>query len=192
MSYSNQVFKNTETGQLYDIFTQPTTDLIPAVDITYDLGSITKRWDQAYIYTINASNDILLDGASINQSTSITATFTGPFSSSVPITLTKLFNKMVQISLGPIPSSSVSSASIATASGVVPLFFRPTSQCSFTCALNMSGNKLVGKITILPTGDITMEIQQQTTSTPQYVGFGAFQVNMALISSDRIQGFYLQ
>jgi hypothetical protein len=39
MSFNNQVFKNTTTGQLFDIFTTPTTDLIPSLDLTNTIPS---------------------------------------------------------------------------------------------------------------------------------------------------------
>jgi hypothetical protein len=57
MSYSNQVFKNTETGQLFDIFTKPTTDIIPSEDLTYDLGSASKNWNSVHTGGIWISGD---------------------------------------------------------------------------------------------------------------------------------------
>lgn len=59
MSYSNQVFKNTETGQLFDIFTQPQADLIPSKDLTYDLGSSTRRWER-----LNTNDIVFVNGGS--------------------------------------------------------------------------------------------------------------------------------
>lgn len=67
MTFSNQVFKNSETGQLFDIFTRPVTDIIPSQDLTFDLGSSTKRWDFIYTNRIISSGSPVID-ATISQS----------------------------------------------------------------------------------------------------------------------------
>jgi len=57
MSVSQLVYKNIFTGEKFDdFFTNINGDLIPSTDLTYDLGSVTKRWDQCYFNVINFGN----------------------------------------------------------------------------------------------------------------------------------------
>lgn len=140
-------------------------------------------------YTSNYRDDTNLYS---RQSTSVTAVFTGPFvATNCPVVLTKIFDNLVHISIGPLPSSAITTAVIATATGALPVGFRPSANSSFNCTINITGDKMIGKVTLLTTGDITLEIQEQTTTTPVYVGMGAFALNMALVSTDRVQGIYV-
>ncbi len=90
MSFSNQVFKNTTTGQLFDIFTSPQTDIIPAQDLTYDLGSPNKRWENVY------TGSIILGGGGLSlnyyNTTTLNINIDGDPNVSTTVNLVRLGN----------------------------------------------------------------------------------------------------
>jgi hypothetical protein len=184
MSYSNQVFKNTETGQLFDIFTQPQTDVIPSQDLTYDLGSSSRRWDR-----LNTNDIVFVNGGtSLNyyKETSLTMGFSGACSFSCPINFTRI-GDIVQISLGVIPSTNIISALVLTSSTFLPVDLRPTVQCSFIGAVQLSGNNVPIKIQILTTGSIVISVNVITGSSQS---FDVFPPTGAISTNERINGSY--
>jgi hypothetical protein len=211
MSYSNQVFKNSETGQLFDIFTTPQSDIIPTLDLTYDLGSPSKRWDDLYcnelnfdtsfssnvitnsIQTNNArvGNVIFGDGPSqlnyYNEIT-ITATWSGPVAT--PFTSQIFFTRIgrvVHFTFASIPNKSITSISNLISStntipsDMIPSQFVPIVSCYIN---NTTYTPLL--IQFAPSGVILLS---PCVATGSVVSFSPF-FNPSQFYCDRISGSY--
>lgn len=156
MTFSNQVFKNSETGQLFDVFTTPTTDLIPALDSTYDLGSTTKKWDDAYINKIHT------------QSISVSNVFEGLIDLTgygankfyqIGFKFVRLGDiAMVSIDQGNGPDSVTTTTSvIATAAEAIPVIYRPLYDISQTFSGIYQNSRVVFNFTYKVNGQMTVE-----------------------------------
>jgi hypothetical protein len=180
MSFSQQVFKNTSTGELFDIFTTPTTNIIPGLDSTYDLGSANKKWDQLYV-----NNIVFPTGTIVYKETTVTASWTGPTTFSSNVSFTRV-GRLVEFSFAPIPSINIPAIANIFATNVVPVDMRPSGLTSITSTYNSGANPYSLLIQISAGGAITL---QQGVITGTIFSYGPF-INGQTFSCDRIQGVY--
>ena len=211
MSYSNQVFKNTETGQLFDIFNNPNTDIIPSLDLTYDLGSPPKRWDNLYSNTLNFdtsfSSNVITNSIQANNAQfgnvifgngpsqlnyykeiTVTATWSGPVAT--PFTSQIFFTRIgrvVHFTFASISTKNITSISnLICSTNTIPSDMLPSQIVPIvSCYINNSTYTPI-LLQFTPSGVILLS---PCVATGSVVSFSPF-FNPAQFYCDRISGSY--